>query len=1102
MSQADAFQDELDILYNALNQLNAAASPAQQLEAVSAYARSLGATQAALFYFDLPDQPTPAREPPTWAEVVAEWHSDPLHTMRVGMRFDLPASPLWSTLLAGDSILLAQDILADSRIDSRFAQQAAQYGVRGAAALPLRNRDRWIGELWFGWKQPYAFTERDARIFRLLARQSAPVIDSVRLLDQTKNRALELQDANREIDILYNALNQLAQADSPAEQLEAVSLYARETGATQGVLFYFDNPDELPLECATVAAEWHTDPAHAVAVDARFRTLGQPSVESLLRGGVPVLIEDAQAAHATDPVHQAILARHGIRGAAILPLQSKGRWMGILWFSWNRPHRFNARDQRLFTALGQQAAPIIESIRLLEENRVRAVRAEEANRESALLYRASRAINAATTYEDIVSAVTLFGIYADGISLALFEHLDYETASYFEIVAGWPQDLPAIGERLLLVDFPALTTLPRDEVTIIEDVLSDPRIDPLSAASWRDRSTRARISIPLARGKRWLGMLIFCSETPHRYTELERRLAAGIGDLVTAALERVRLQAETEASRQRAEIVAQINANLSQATDEQGILSAVGPLASHYGAILCTLAYASTDESGQITEAKTVAVRASGIGPLETSDLPIIAFQFRDFPLIRMAYEQPDKPLFISGDGTMQEHDSAVEMGWPAAIILPLQIGSQWQGILSFVWMEPQTFDHDLRKVFTEIQPVVASSVAGRRAYLAERQRARELQTVAKVSAVASSILDIHELIKAVSELTRANFTDYHIFIYLVEEADRTLVRVNNPPEDGSRAVVPGRVIDIHNARSLIAYVAREKRGLIVNDITRTPQFTLAPMLHAARSEMAVPMLLNEKLIGVLDVQSEEINRFTDSDLLVMGTLADLIAVAVENARLYERAQEVAALEERNRLARELHDSVSQALYGIALGTRTARAIMERDPARLAEPLDYIMSLAEAALTEMRALIFDLRPETLENEGLINVLKKQLASLQARHGIHAQVELCDEPPLTLEAKETLYRIAREALHNTVKHAKASQISFSMRCTGQEIIMTLADNGVGFDPSSDYPGHLGLKSMQERAARLNGVLRIESAPGKGAVIQARIPLHTPSDFNTS
>ena len=203
--------------------------------------------------------------------------------------------------------------------------------------------------------------------------------------------------------------------------------------------------------------------------------------------------------------------------------------------------------------------------------------------------------------------------------------------------------------------------------------------------------------------------------------------------------------------------------------------------------------------------------------------------------------------------------------------------------------------------------------------------------------------------------------------------------------------------------------------------------------------------------------------------------------------------QERAALEERQRLARELHDSVSQALYGISLGAHTALMLFDTDRPKVLEALNYILSLVQAGLTEMRALIFELRPESLEAEGLVTALTKQTAALQARHEIEVELTLCDEPDVSLQTKEALYRIAQEAFHNAIKHGRPSRLDVRLTRESDGLRLEISDNGVGFDPAAEYPGHLGLRSMRERAMRLGGTLDITSVPLNGTQILACIPL---------
>lgn len=213
-----------------------------------------------------------------------------------------------------------------------------------------------------------------------------------------------------------------------------------------------------------------------------------------------------------------------------------------------------------------------------------------------------------------------------------------------------------------------------------------------------------------------------------------------------------------------------------------------------------------------------------------------------------------------------------------------------------------------------------------------------------------------------------------------------------------------------------------------------------------------------------------------------------------EMRRLYQQAQELAALQERQRLARELHDSVSQALYGISLGAHTAREALESsDQEQERYSLEYVIALAEAGLAEMRALIFELRPESLATEGLVAALQKQVAVLQARYHLTVEADLGEEGALSLEQKEPVYRIAQEALHNIVKHAHARTVLLRLAHQEHKLLLEIGDDGRGFDPTGAFPGHLGLASMQERAKQLGGILTIESAPGQGTRIQMQVPI---------
>ena len=379
-------------------------------------------------------------------------------------------------------------------------------------------------------------------------------------------------------------------------------------------------------------------------------------------------------------------------------------------------------------------------------------------------------------------------------------------------------------------------------------------------------------------------------------------------------------------------------------------------------------------------------------------------------------------------------------------------------------------------------------------------ERTRELSTLLGVSHNVASTLELKPLLDLVLDQLKT-VVDYHGSTILTLEGE-ALTILGARGDTAAFVGVPGLRFPVRDAPAIWEPITR-REPVIISDVRGEGELARAyrgavgdllqrPPFSEIRSWLAVPLALKDRLIGMLTVSRHEPDAYTARDAALVLAIANQAGVAIENARLYEQAQALAALEERQRLARELHDSVSQALYGIALGARTARTLLDRAPSQVAEPLDYVLQLAEAGLAEMRALIFELRPESLATEGLVAALTKQADALRARHRIAVVATLCDEPDVPLELKEPLYRVAQEALHNTVKHARAGRVELRLACGDDAISLEVGDDGVGFDPGGAFPGHLGLRSMRERVAALGGSFEVDSAPGRGTRVRARVP----------
>ncbi len=291
-----------------------------------------------------------------------------------------------------------------------------------------------------------------------------------------------------------------------------------------------------------------------------------------------------------------------------------------------------------------------------------------------------------------------------------------------------------------------------------------------------------------------------------------------------------------------------------------------------------------------------------------------------------------------------------------------------------------------------------------------------------------------------------------------------------------------------------VAVKQREAMVLPVNGHLPNNSAEAAVNPHYA-SALVVPVQVREMPHGVLVLYYQDEHQHSEEDLALALALADQAALAIENGSMRARERQVAAAAERSRLARELHDSVSQALFGIALGARTIHSLLPTatNTQSLVEPLDYILQLAQGGIAEMRSLIFELRPESLESEGIVAGFRKHAAALQSRYNIKVETALDEEPKLPIDVKEALYRVGVEAMHNTVKHARATQIDLSLRIEDGQAILQIHDNGIGFDPQQQFPGHLGLQSMRERVQQLQGDLTITSAPNEGTTIRVNVPV---------
>lgn len=418
---------------------------------------------------------------------------------------------------------------------------------------------------------------------------------------------------------------------------------------------------------------------------------------------------------------------------------------------------------------------------------------------------------------------------------------------------------------------------------------------------------------------------------------------------------------------------------------------------------------------------------------------------------------------------------------------------------------------------------------------IAERRRAEAklrdqnvlLETLHDTSLDIVNRLDMRELLQSILIKASALLHIEDAFLDLIDQHAQM-----------TRSVAGVGMFDVEAAREfakgegLVGTVWERGVTVVVDDYVHWDRSSSKAVSNDIHAAVGVPLKVSGNVYGVICMARQQPNyHFTHEEVALLERFANLASIACDNALLYEtvranehalearvaerthelteallendvlRAQAIKAAmaEERSRLARDLHDSVSQAIYGIVLGARTLEqlaAVRMPHDAQLQKVIDYILSLADAALTEMRALIFELRPESLQQEGVLAAIRKQCDVLQVRYGLKIDLQTCDsEPAIPTEVKEAFYRIAVEATHNVVKHAGATHISVRFFPMGAHYQLTIIDDGVGFDVDCVAPGRLGLKTMRERADQFGGSVVLRSGRGQGTEVRVDIPVPT-------
>ncbi|MDP2661539.1 MAG: histidine kinase [Dehalococcoidia bacterium] len=383
-------------------------------------------------------------------------------------------------------------------------------------------------------------------------------------------------------------------------------------------------------------------------------------------------------------------------------------------------------------------------------------------------------------------------------------------------------------------------------------------------------------------------------------------------------------------------------------------------------------------------------------------------------------------------------------------------------------------------------------------------ERTHHLKTLYDVTAVANASLDLHEILERSLDRIVAAVDSASGLIHLFDpcEGRLRLAACRNTPYEPCSQIDPSAKNGKYNGS--YCWICGSNERLAVANTATDAAAGVAFRRLGALAYVGTPIWSKGQLTGMLCLFRQLDRPFSAEEEALLVAISEQLGVAVENARLFDAAQNAATLEERQRLAHELHDSVAQLIYSDVLLAEAARGVLACGDLAAAEKyLARTGETAQQALKEMRLLCFELRPSGLAQEGLVVALQRRLDAVEKRAGLAAELLVDGAIDLPPSVQVGLYRVACEALNNALKYAAATSVTIELRARGDLVEMMVSDDGRGFDPSNTaHRGGLGLMTMHERVRGLRGSLAIDSTPGIGTIVQVKVPLGQDSSFSQS
>lgn len=639
------------------------------------------------------------------------------------------------------------------------------------------------------------------------------------------------------------------------------------------------------------------------------------------------------------------------------------------------------------------------------------------------------------------------------------------------------------GRELPITMIDALNRLGEGEVIYIADLRAIPNPSP-SLAEIVGLGARSLLTVPMRYGESLIGGIVIFLDHVREFTPAEKAVVLELAGSVTVAIQsRQSLEAE-QATRRRETSLREVAAALTMNLNLDDLLNHILNQLERVIASQSSSIFLIDDGSP-----RAVAQRGIPGGPeylnnlMETRSLALhIVTETARPMIIRNTYASPGW-LIVEGMEYIRS--------W---IGVPLLVKGESIGVLTMDRDQPDSFsDEDLETAIAFANQAAiaignARLLAREQAYAEKleghvRQRTRDLEVLYSLT---SATVENHEpggLLRQCVMLAEDAFSCAAAAVWLADDGIEGLQLAALAAGDGPQWGEHLANLDI---------------GEIVGRLQpESAADSNAPATHEldeAHTLITAPLRARGRAVGILALLNPAPGRASNIDFELLTAIADQIGAAVENIRLHQIGRQAAIIEERERLAREIHDQVTQSIYSASLFAEAARSAAEsEDMGRLKHHLNSTLRMSNQALRELRLLLFEFRTDSLARHGLIEALRLRVRTVEERAGILADVHAPNVNELPLAIEETYYRIALEALNNALRHAHADRVDIVLVIEEGDILMTVVDNGVGFNREVAFEsGGMGLEGMQKRISKIGGVLTISSNES-GTWVTARAPL---------